>query len=148
MKKNENGVTMVALVIIIIVMIIISGVVIYEGTGAIDAAKKQSINTNLLLIQAKARTVQDKKEFGEAEYVGTLIDEETKTKLGITDEHVYMLTQDELYTMGVDVSGDNKYAVDYENDEVYYLNGVKDQNGVLKYSLTDISSMSVTRRVK
>ena len=146
MRKNQNGVTMVALVIIIIVMLIISGIIIYEGTSTIKSAKQQSINTNMLLIQAKARTIADKVDFGEGVIIGNEITDETiKTKLNIQEgQKVYELTQDQLYEMGVDVSGNNEYAVDYDNDEVYYIEGLEDKDGNIFYSLTDISNLSLT----
>lgn len=144
MKNNQKGVTMVALVIMIIVMIIISGIIIYAGTSTIKSAKQQSITTNMLLIQAKARTIADKVEFQEAQYIGHKIeDERIKNNLNITDQEVYELTQDELYEMGVEVSGDNKYAVDYKNDEVYYLKGIKDKDGNIHYSLSEISGLEL-----
>lgn len=139
MLKNNKGITMVALAIIIIVMIIISGVIIYEGTSTINSAKKQSINTNMLLIQAKARTIQEKKEFGEADYIGTAMEEEEKNEIGATG-NVYKLSQENLYTIGLEISGNNKYAVDYEQDEVYYLDGIEDKQGNRYYSLTEISN--------
>ena len=144
MKNNQKGVTMVALVIMIIVMIIISGIIIYAGTSTIKSAKQQSITTNMLLIQAKARTISDKVEFQEAQYIGHKIeDPQLKNNLNITDQEVYELTQGELYEMGVEVSGDNKYAVDYKNDEVYYLKGIKDKQGNIHYSLSEISGLEL-----
>lgn len=148
MKNNEKGITIVALVVVIIVMIIISGIVIYEGTSIIGDAKTQSINTNLLLIQAKAKTIKEKKEFKEIEnYIGTLADEQIKTKIGVSSEtNIYVLSQTELDEIGLDVSGNNKYAVDYdsENIEIYYIDGVKDkENNRMCYSLTDISQLIV-----
>ncbi len=145
MKSNQKGVTMVALVIMIIVMLIISGIIIYAGTSTIKSAKQQSITTNMLLIQAKARTIADKVEFQEAKYIGHKIeDEQIKSKLNITDEkEVYELNQEQLYEMGVEVSGDNKYAVDYKNDEVYYLKGIKDKDGNIHYTLSEISELEL-----
>lgn len=145
MKENQKGVTMVTLVIMIIVMLIISGIIIYTGTSTIKSAKRQSITTNMLLIQAKARTIADKVEFQEAQYIGHKIeDEQIKNKLNITDEkEVYELTQEQLYEMGVEVSGDNKYAVDYKNDEVYYLKGIKDKDGNIHYTLSEISELEL-----
>ena len=143
MFKKENGVTMVMLVIMIIVMLILAGIIVYEGTSTIKSAKNQSIYTNMLLIQAKARTIQDKVDFGEATYIGTKIDEGKKTKYGITSEDSYELSQEDLYAMGVEVSGNNEYIVDYDNDEVYYTKGIKDADDNLHYSLTDIASLGI-----
>lgn len=144
MVKKENGVTMVMLVIMIIIMLIIAGIIIYEGTSAIKSARNQSIYTNMLLIQAKSRTIKDKVDFGEiATYIGTKIDNTKKTKYGITSEESYELSQEDLYAMGVEVSGNNEYIVDYENDEIYYTKGIKDKNDNLHYSLTDIASLGI-----
>lgn len=143
MFKKENGVTMVMLVVMIIVMLILAGIIVYEGTSTIKSAKNQSIYTNMLLIQAKARTIQDKVDFGEATYVGTKIDEDKKTKYGIIGEDSYELSQEDLYAMGVEVSGNNEYIVDYDNDEVYYTKGIKDAEDNLHYSLTDIANTGI-----
>ena len=149
MLKNNKGITMVALVIVIIVMIIISGIVIYEGSNVINTAKEQSIVTNMLLIQAKARAIQDKHEFENATYIGTLIEETSfnslKEELNLPDGKVYVLkTQSDIDQMNIDVSGENKYAVDYENDKVYYLEGVEDKKTKEKYyTLEDIQNMEV-----
>ena len=139
MFKKENGVTMVMLVVMIIVMLILAGIIVYEGTSTIKSAKNQSIYTNMLLIQAKARTIQDKVDFGEATYIGTKIDEDKKT----TSEDSYELSQEDLYTIGVEVSGNNEYIVDYDNDEVYYTKGIKDADDNLHYSLTDIANTGI-----
>lgn len=143
MLKKENGVTMVMLVIMIIVMLILAGIIVYEGTSTIKSAKNQSIYTNMLLIQAKARTIKDKVDFGEATYVGTKINENEKAKYEITSEDSYKLSQEDLYTMGVEVSGNNEYIVDYDNDEVYYTKGIKDADDNLHYSLTDIANLGI-----
>ena len=143
MFKKENGVTMVMLVVMIIVMLILAGIIVYEGTSTIKSAKNQSIYTNMLLIQAKARTIQDKVDFGEATYIGTKIDEDKKTKYGITSEDSYELSQEDIYTIGVEVSGNNEYIVDYDNDEVYYTKGIKDADDNLHYSLTDIANTGI-----
>ena len=135
---------MVMLIIMIIVMLIVAGIVVYEGTSTIKSAKKQSIYTNMLLIQAKARTIKDKVDFGEdAQVVGKIINEEQKSKYGIESDDSYELSQEDLYEMGVEVSGDNEYIVDYDNDEVYYTKGIKDADGNWHYSLTDIAGLGI-----
>mgnify|MGYP004514070193 CR=1 FL=1 len=143
MLKKENGVTMAMLVIMIIVILILSGVIVYEGTSTIKSAKNQSIYTNMLLIQAKARTIQDKVDFGEATYIGIEINDDEKEKYKIEGNKAYKLSQEDLYEMGIEVSGDNEYIVDYDNDEVYYIKGIKDSEDNLHYSLTDISNTGI-----
>ena len=98
----------------------------------------------MLLIQAKARTIKDKVDFGEdAQVVGKIINEEQKSKYGIESDDSYELSQEDLYEMGVEVSGDNEYIVDYDNDEVYYTKGIKDADGNWHYSLTDIAGLGI-----
>ncbi len=145
MYKNEKGISMIMLVIMVIVMLILAGIIIYGGTSAISSAKKQSIYTNMLLIQAKARTINDKVSFGEAQYIGTqLTNSEEIKKLGIDEQAtVYKLTQEDLYAMELEVTGDNDYVVDYKNDEVYYIKGIKDKDGNLNYRLTDIANLEI-----
>ena len=131
MYKSEKGITMVMLVIMIIVMLILAGILLYEGTS---------------LIQAKARTIADKVDFGEAQYIGTEITEEDLiNKLKIPEgATVYKLSQSNLDEIDVDVSGDNMYAVDYDNEEIYYIEGITDKDNNICYSLTDMSKLSLT----
>ena len=146
MYKSEKGITMVMLVIMIIVMLILAGILLYEGTSTIQSAKQQSIYTNMLLIQAKARTIADKVDFGEAQYIGTEITEEDLiNKLKIPEgATVYKLSKSNLDEIVVDVSGDNMYAVDYDNEEIYYIEGITDKDNNICYSLTDMSKLSLT----
>ena len=48
-----------------------------------------------------------------------------------------------MYELDVDVEGDNNYAVDYKNDEVYYLKGIKDKDGKTYYKLSEISKLDL-----
>lgn len=67
MIKNNKGITIVSLVIVIIVLIIIAGVSIGVGGNVIKSAKLQSINTNMLLIQAKAKVIAEESNFNKDE---------------------------------------------------------------------------------
>ena len=64
MKKiNENGVTLIALIVTIIVLLIIAGISIYTGTKTIKEAKLEELKTNMLLIEAKARGLVEETNF-------------------------------------------------------------------------------------
>ena len=67
MARNNKGITIVSLVIVIIVLIIIEGVSISVGGNVIKSAKLQSINTNMLLIQAKAKVIFEESNFNKDE---------------------------------------------------------------------------------
>ena len=145
MLRKNSGVTMVMLVITVIVMLVLAGIVINKGISMVKSARNQSIYTNLLLIQAKARTMVDKDYSEENAYIGQKItDSSLLNKLNIKENNnVYILSQEELYQMGVEVSGNNIYAVDYDNEEVYYIKGIEDKDKNMHYSLTDISSLDI-----
>lgn len=55
MKKNQSGITLMALVITVIVLTIIASISVYEGKQIIKNAKIQTFETNMLTIKAKAK---------------------------------------------------------------------------------------------
>lgn len=66
MKKNgkrDKGITLVALSVTIIVLIIISSIAIYSGSKTIKKANLESLKTNMLLIEAKARECVEEANF-------------------------------------------------------------------------------------
>lgn len=56
MMKNNSGITLLALIIIVIVLIIIASISVYEGKELIAKSKVQTLETNMLIIQAKAKS--------------------------------------------------------------------------------------------
>ena len=61
--RKERGITLIALVITIILILILAGIAGYEGIKLIQQSNLQTINANMLLIQAKAQTLAEKEEF-------------------------------------------------------------------------------------
>ncbi len=61
--KMKKGITLIALIITIVILIILAGTVIYSGTGMIKSVNLETVKTNLLLIQAKAKTIYEKLSF-------------------------------------------------------------------------------------
>lgn len=51
MKKNEKGVTLIALATMIIVIIIIAAVTVYSGSSSIQDAKQRRLITELSMVQ-------------------------------------------------------------------------------------------------
>lgn len=84
-KKRETqmkGITLISLVITIIVLLIIAGISVYSGKETIEKAQLESLRTNMLLIQAKAK-----------EYV-----EEANFKMGISPDDAKKATvREEVY---------------------------------------------------
>ena len=62
-KKNENGVTLIALTVTIVVLLIIAGIAVFSGKDTIKKANLESIKTNMMLIEAKARKCVEEVNF-------------------------------------------------------------------------------------
>ena len=60
--KNESGITLAALVITIIIMMILSSIAVHEGSKLIRVSKVQTLETNMLTIQAKAKAYAEEIE--------------------------------------------------------------------------------------
>lgn len=156
MKQNEKGITIVGLIITVLVIVIIAGVCIYTGRDILEEAKLEQLKTNMLLIQAKCHSIQDKvtaKE--EASYIGEKIDDTSilAEKYGVTiqsDDNWYELSKEDVeqqeYTTkdssnnnvtkqgiglgNIDVANGD-YIVNYTDGEVIYTKGY---NGEFKLS--------------
>ena len=59
-KTNENGITLVALVITVIIMLILASVGINTGKGTIEYAKFNKIKSELTLLQTKVNELNEK----------------------------------------------------------------------------------------
>ena len=61
--KKSKGITIIALVITITVLLIIAGISVYSGKEIIKKAQLESLETNMLLIQAKSREYLEQANF-------------------------------------------------------------------------------------
>ena len=145
--KKEKGVTMVVLAITIIVIIILAGVSTYVGTDIIKSAKLQSLSTDMLLIQAKVKTIGEKADFenNNGLLVGTTPSQEVLTKLGLTaSDKIKILSKEDLKNMGLQkVEENNSFVVNYEDSEIYYTAGYEDKSGNVYYRLSEINKIAV-----
>lgn len=157
--KNNKGITMISLVIVILIMLLLASVTAYEANELVAIARVQSVTTDLLLIQAKVRIINEKIVFESDEdkklelYVGTkLIEgdnvlETMREKSIVTDDDIrnnsyYVLLKEDLLNMGwneSEVADDEKYVVDYNNEEVIYVKGVKNTEGKYLYKLSEMN---------
>ncbi len=160
--KNENGITLVALVITIIVLVIIASIGIKYGSDAIDEAQLEELRTNMLLIEARAKGVVEEANFK----MGISPDEAKKeqvrqevyveeTKLQKADgisapsqipvSECYEVTAETMTLWGIEdieLEENEKYLIKFDDTnatvEVYNTLGY-DGN----YSLTDIDNLEV-----
>lgn len=147
MLKKENGIGMVALFVVIIIIIAIIAVAVYIGHSAVRAKDLEDLKTDLLRVQAKVKVKAEeyhgKKE--ENALVGEEPSEEILNKVGIAEmtDKVKVLSQEDLDQMGLaDMEADKQYVVDYEDQEIYWVNGYKTKEGNVYYKLSEIENLS------
>lgn len=160
MKKEEKvkGITIVALTITVIVLIILASIGIYTGTEIIKQANLQNINTNMMLIQAKTKTISEQAKFNKdtSNYKGTKVTEVTDNKEvekllsenKIEDsENCYLLLQNDLNEMGLEkVKQDSGYIVNYETNEIIYVKGFENKDKTY-YKLSEMKDLKVDEEV-
>ena len=83
MKKNENGVTLIALAIMVIVMLMIASVTVYSGVISIQESKQKRIKIELETVQhAVLENYTKYKIYNDEKYlVGTPITSENDSKI-------------------------------------------------------------------
>ena len=157
--KKKEGITLISLVITIIILSILAGVSIVAGVNGIKKVELEELETNMLLIEAKAREYVEETNFAigketDVAKIAEIKEEEyeTKGKLakaseeGITNSNIsnisecYVVTEETLSLWGLDkikLVDDEYYLIYFDESnlsvEVYNTKGYDG-----KYSLTDI----------
>ena len=141
--KEENGITLVALILTIVILIILTTISIQTGTESIDSTKLQGFYTHLEVIQKRVDDVAATNEsyidsFGDTVYIkqqGADLTDAQKTKLqniltseGFTnlsiDNFRYFTIQDLENIMDLSEI-DYDVFIDFENRAVIAENGVE-----------------------
>ena len=137
MNKNSKGITLVSLVITIIILMLITSVTVYTGTNVIKQVTLQNVNTDMMLIKAKVKTMEEQAKFNKdnSNYKGTpLIDVHDNKKIDkLVDEEIveditkyYLLSKEDLNSMGLEkIDIADGYLVNYESEEIIYVRGLK-----------------------
>ena len=170
MKRNNSGITLIVLILTIIVLIIIASITAYEGKELISKSKVQTLETNMLTIQAKAKAYAEEIDSkiwteDESNKDSARNEEFTADKIGftgpinitnsdvlgqvsqeITNNYVaYEVTGNALINMGLKEIKDEKYVVIYSKDnyklmDVIYSNGVNYKK-TMHYTLSNLQSV-------
>lgn len=153
-KNGKQGLTLTTLVITVIVIIIIASIGIYTGTDIIKRANLQNINTNMMLIQAKTKTIIEQAKFNQdtSNYKGTKLTElEENKKIDALveknviekNENYYLLSQTDLDEMGLEkIKVDDGYIVEYETNEIIYVKGFQTNNQTY-YKLSEMKDVNI-----
>ena len=149
MIKNNSGITLATLIITIIVITIIATISVYEGKELIAKAKVETLETNMLTIQAKTKSYADEidaKIWTETDK-DTARDNEFYAKgfsapINLSSEMLeqvnddvksdyvaYTITGDVLKNMGLDEISNETYIVvfnksQYKSMDIIYQDGV------------------------
>ena len=80
-----------------------------------------------------------------SDYIGKEISEEDLKKLNIEDNgKIRLLEKGDLEELEVtEIKQEKDFVINYETEEVYYLDGYKTDDNNIVYSLTDISNLVV-----
>lgn len=144
--KNNKGITLTTLVITIILLLIFASIITYGGSELIKKAKVESLKTNMLLIQAEAKSAVEQVKFeiysldsNAADYNEKVSEIKSRNLIGIslneneslktqmqnivgaeTDlSNFYYLTIENLKSMNIDIEAtNNDYVVAYDINNV------------------------------
>lgn len=153
-KSKEKGITLVTLTITVIVLIIITSVGVYTGADIIKRANLQNINTNMMLIQAKTKTISEQAKFNKntSNYKGTKLTDIDQNEMidklvtnGVIEakESYYMLSQTDLNEMGLEkINIDRGYIVNYDTEEIIYVKGFENNNKTY-YKLSEMKNLNI-----
>lgn len=139
MNKN-NGITIVTLAITIVILILLAGTTTYVVDRITTKMKIENVKTNMLLIQAKIKTIAEKHNFDETNaLIGTETSIDTN-KYGVDSEkQYYLISSQDLKDMNLEsIEYDSNYYVCYETEEVIYGEGIENNDGKMLYTLSQI----------
>ncbi len=154
--RNEKGVTLVLLAIIVIVLSILTTVTIREIGTLMNNVRLETMSTNLLLIQAKAKVIYEKSNFHDDDSLlkGQKVSEITNNDAlddiitnGIisTSEEYYdsyylwdKQTINELELNIPDMKDEEFFIVNYVTEEVVTSKGYKHTDNIKYYKLSEI----------
>ena len=162
MKRNNSGITLIVLVLTIIVLIIIASITAYEGKELISKSKVQTLKTNMLTIQAKAKsyaeeidakiwTESDKdakrnEEFSKKGFNNPSYNIDNKyINIDTSDYVAFIISPEGLSSMGLEEIKNEQYMVIYDKEDfkkmdVIYLNGVNYKK-TMYYTLSNLQSV-------
>ena len=142
-KKGFLNLKLILIILLIIAVVIIASFFI---KNSLKEQELQSLSTIMLQIQAKAKVINERNKVNNTnDYVGTDIPESDLEKLNIENNgKIKVLNEQNLKDLEInDIEDDKDFAVNYETEEVYYLEGYKTNDNRIIYSLTDINNLAV-----
>lgn len=141
----------------IIIAVLIIGALVYGGIkflyNEFDKQEYETVKTNMLLIQNKTEIIAQKVEIKEknAKYIGTKIEEKENDEniqklinnkiidIKSKEHNYYCIDNSNLKELGLEnIEIDNFYIVDYEKNDIIYVDGIEDSTGNVIYKLSEM----------
>lgn len=153
----KRGITLIALVVTVVVLLILSGTILYAGKGIIKNVNLETLKTNMLLMQAKAKVEYEKLSFelSAEELANNLTGEKVTTgseeanelqKAGVLSadiEKYYKWDTTILENQAIEVEDGEYYFINYDGDvEVIYPKGYNHTDGFVYYKLSELKELS------
>ena len=158
--KDEKGLTYIATIILVIIIIAFAiGVILYIQQQYRNE-ESETIKTNMLAIQGKAKMVAEEEKALKKELIGTKIlieQQDQKVKDFLKSQNIeieenskyYILKKEDLTTMGlsnINIEPNEYYIVNYDNMEVLYTKGIKVGDNEY-YKLSDFNNLSDEKEI-
>jgi len=157
--KSEKGISYTKLLIIFAIIVAIGIGIGFYIKGIVEKENYESIKTNMLLIQAKAKVIKGDADMKADKTVykgyqlsnlpeGFDIQEFLNKGLIAKDDYqyYYILNQQCLNDMGLSdiiLKKDEYYVVDYDTSEIYYTKGFTDNYGMTFYKLSEFKEITL-----
>ena len=153
--KKENGLTHMTTIFLVIIILVLILVAVRFEELQYKNEESETIKTNMLAIQGKAKIIAEEEKALKKELAGIKIsdkkEEENIKKLleqqNITiDENskYYVLDKENLKEIGlgnIELELDQYYIVNYDNLEILYTKGVQIGDNIL-YKLSDFNKLN------
>ncbi len=142
-KKGFLNLKLILIVLIIVILVIAA---VFYVKNSLHDQELQSLSTTMLQIQAKAKVINERNKVNNtSDYIGKDVTEDQLKKLNIENNgKVKVLDEEELKKLEVtEIKENQDFVINYETEEVYYLEGYQTDDNNIVYSLTDINGLAV-----
>ena len=157
--KSEKGMTLVTTAILVVVITALVFAIVYYARMQYAKERLEDIKTDLLLVQAKVKTIQEnytlEKEKEDVLKGTKLADmqDDKKIEQFLEQENIdvseknkkyYVLNKEDLEELDlkkVELDENSYYIVEYTTNEVYYTKGFTYSDGNTYYTLTEIENL-------
>ncbi len=159
--KSEKGMTLVTTAILVVVITALVFAIVYYARMQYAKERLENIKTDLLLVQAKVKTIQEnytlEKEKEDVLKGTKLADmqDDKKIEQFLEQENIdvseknkkyYVLNKEDLEELDlkkVELDENSYYIVEYTTNEVYYTKGFTYSDGNTYYTLTEIENLEI-----